>query len=210
MAKKYSYIQDLIFSSLFFLLVGLVIASVVMWVPLMYKTVSGFQGGPVDGTDPVLVQIFTNLMQAYTTASEQVKALGVDSMEIEGTTMGQYLETQMAGLQTLAQTCSATICTNEQIKNPTLLTAYKTANTVGGLGLPDITFDTLAAGPPSIPAAAPATMPDATQPPDTQPPDTQLPPAQMPASLMGQPSLGQPSLDDCKKYYSCSISTTMN
>ena len=196
--------QDLTFSTLFFLLVGLVIVSVVMWVPLIiYKTVSGFQGGPIDGTDPVLVQIFTNLIQAYTTASEQVKALGVESTEIEGTTLDQFLQTQITGLQTLAQTCSAVICTDEQIKNPSLLTGYKTANTVGSLGLPDITFDTLAAGPPTVIAAA--AMPDATQPSDTQLPDTQLPPVQMPASVMGQPSL-----DDCKKYYSCSISTTMN
>ena len=199
MPPKYSYIQDLTFSTLFFLLVGLVIVSVVTWIPLIiYKTVSGFQSGPIDGTDPVLVQIFTNLMQAYTTASEQVKALGVESTEIEGTTLDQFLQTQITGLQTLAQTCSAVICTDEQIKNPSLLTGYKTANTVGSLGLPDITFDTLAAGPPTVIAAA--AMPDATQ-----PPDTQLPPVQMPASVMGQPSL-----DDCKKYYSCSISTTMN
>lgn len=201
MPPKYSYIQDLTFSALFFLLVGLVIASVVMWVPLMYKTVSGFQGGPADGTDPLLVQIFTNLMQAYTTASEQVRALGVESTEIEGTTLDQFLQTQITGLETLAQTCSTTICTDEQLKNPSLLTGYKTANTVGSLGLPDITFDTLAAGPPTVIA-----MPDATQ----QQPDTQLPPVQMPASLMGQPSLGQPSLDECKRYYSCSISTNMN
>ena len=202
MPPKYSYIQDLIFSGLFFLLVGLVIASVVIVAPLMYKTVSGFQGG----TDPALVQIFTNLMQAYTTASQQVRVFGVESMEIEGTTMSQYLETQITALQTLAQTCSTTICTDEQIKNPSLLTAYKTANMVGGLGLPDRTFETLAAGPPSVPEA----VADATQ-----PPDTQLPAAQMPASVMGQPSLGQPSLgqpslDECKKYYSCSISTNMN
>jgi hypothetical protein len=195
MPPKYSYIQDFTFSTVFFLLVGLVIASVVMWVPLMYKTVSGFQGGPVDGTDPVLVQIFTNLMKAYTTASEQVRALGVESTEIEGTTLDQFLQTQITGLQTLAQTCSTTICTDEQLKNPSLLTGYKTANTVGSLGLPDITFDTLAAGPPTV-----IVMPEATQ-----QPDTQLPPVQIPASLMGQPSL-----DDCKKYYSCSISTNMN
>jgi hypothetical protein len=196
MPPKYSYIQDLTFSALFFLLVGLVIASLVMWVPLMYKTVSGFQGGPADGTDPLLVQIFTNLMQAYTTASEQVRTLGVESTEIEGTTLDKFLQTQIIGLQTLAQTCSAVICTDEQLKNPSLLIGYKTANTVGSLGLPDITFDTLAAGPPTVIA-----MPDATQ----QQPDTQLPPVQMPASVMGQPSL-----DECKKYYSCSISTNMN
>ena len=195
MPPKYSYIQDLTFSALFFLLVGLVIASLVMWVPLIYKTVSGFQGGPADGTDPVLVQIFTNLMKAYTTASEQVRALGVESTEIEGTTLDQFLQTQITGLETLAQTCAAVICTDEQLKNPSLLTGYKTANTVGSLGLPDITFDTLAAGPPTV-----ITMPDATQ-----QPDTQLPPVQMPASVMGQPSL-----DECKKYYSCSISTNMN
>lgn len=204
MPPKYSYIQDLTFSTLFFLLVGLVIVSVVTWIPLIiYKTVSGFQSGPIDGTDPTLVQIFTNLMKAYTTASEQVRALGVESTEIEGTTLDQFLETQITGLQTLAQTCSAVICSDEQIKNPSLLTGYKTANTVGSLGLPDITFDTLAAGPPTVIAVA-------TVPETTQPPDTQLPPVQMPASVMGQPSQGQPSLDDCKKYYSCSISTTMN
>lgn len=176
MPPKYSYIQDLIFSGLFFLLVGLiivsVIASVVIVAPLMYKTVSGFQGG----TDPALAQIFMNLMQAYTTASEQVRVFGVESMEIEGTTMGQYLETQITALQMLAQTCSTTVCTDEQIKNPSLLTAYKTANMVGGLGLPDITFETLATGPPTVPEA----VADATQ-----PPDTQLPAAQMPASVMG-------------------------
>ena len=207
MPPKYSYIQDLIFSGLFFLLVGLVIASVVIVAPLMYKTVSGFQGG----TDPALAQIFMNLIQAYTTASQQVRVFGVESMEIEGTTMSQYLETQITALQTLAQTCSTTVCTDEQIKNPSLLTAYKSANMVGGLGLPDITFETLAAGPPSVPEA----VADATQ-----PPDTQLPAAQMPASVMGQPSPGQPSLgqpspgqpslDECKKYYSCNISTNMN
>ena len=195
MPPKYSYIQDLTFSTLFFLLVGLVIVSVVTWIPLIiYKTVSGFQSG----TDPTLVQIFTNLMKAYTTASEQVRALGVESTEIEGTTLDQFLETQITGLQTLAQTCSTTICTDEQLKNPSLLTGYKTANTVGSLGLPDITFDTLAAGPPTVIAVA-------TVPETTQPPDTQLPPVQMPASVMGQPSL-----DDCKKHYTCSISTTMN
>ena len=204
MPPKYSYIQDLIFSGLFFLLLGLIIASVVIVAPLMYKTVSGFQGG----TDPALAQIFMNLMQAYTTASQQVRVFGVESMEIEGTTMSQYLETQITALQTLAQTCSTTVCTDEQIKNPSLLTAYKSANMVGGLGLPDITFETLAAGPPSVPEAV--AVPNATQ-----PPDTQLPAAQMPASVMGQPSLGQPSpgqpsLDECKKYYSCSISTNMN
>ena len=211
MPPKYSYIQDLIFSGLFFLLVGLVIASVVIVAPLMYKTVSGFQGG----TDPALAQIFMNLIQAYTTASQQVRVFGVESMEIEGTTMSQYLETQITALQTLAQTCSTTVCTDEQIKNPSLLTAYKSANMVGGLGLPDITFETLATGPPSVPEAAAAPVPNATQ-----PPDTQLPAAQMPASVMGQPSPGQPSLgqpspgqpslDECKKYYSCNISTNMN
>jgi hypothetical protein len=36
-------------------------------------------------------------------------------------------------------------------------------------------------------------------------PDTQLPPAQMPASVMEKPSL-----EECKKHYTCSISTTMN
>ena len=36
-------------------------------------------------------------------------------------------------------------------------------------------------------------------------PDTQLPPAQMPASVMGKPTL-----EECKKHYTCSISTTMN
>ena len=202
MPPKYSYIQDLIFSGLFFLLVGLVIASVVIVAPLMYKTVSGFQGG----TDPALAQIFMNLMQAYTTASQQVRVFGVESMEIEGTTMSQYLETQITALQTLAQTCSTTVCTDEQIKNPSLLTAYKSANMVGGLGLPDITFETLAAGPPSVPEA----VPNVTQPPDTQLPAAQMPASVMPASVMGQPSLGQPSLDECKKYYSCSISTNMN
>ena len=204
MPPKYSYIQDLIFSGLFFLLVGLVIASVVIVAPLMYKTVSGFQGG----TDPALAQIFMNLIQAYTTASQQVRVFGVESMEIEGTTMSQYLETQITALQTLAQTCSTTVCTDEQIKNPSLLTAYKSANMVGGLGLPDITFETLATGPPSVPEAV--AVPNATQPPDTQLPAVQMPASVMPASVMGQPSLGQPSLDECKKYYSCNISTNMN
>jgi len=36
-------------------------------------------------------------------------------------------------------------------------------------------------------------------------PDTQLPPAQMPASVMGKPTL-----EECKKHYTCSISTIMN
>ena len=52
-----------------------------------------------------------------------------------------------------------------------------------------------------------ATQPEmqATQPGMQGGPDTQLPPAQMPASVMGKPTL-----EECKKHYTCSISTTMN
>jgi hypothetical protein len=42
-----------------------------------------------------------------------------------------------------------------------------------------------------------------------QQPDTQLPPVQMPASLM-KTGYTRPSLDECKKHYTCGISTTMN
>jgi hypothetical protein len=40
-------------------------------------------------------------------------------------------------------------------------------------------------------------------------PDTQLPPVQMPASVMNN-GYTRPSLDECKKHYTCGISTTMN
>ena len=42
-----------------------------------------------------------------------------------------------------------------------------------------------------------------------QQPDTQLPPVQMPASVMNN-GYTRPSLDECKKHYTCGISTTMN
>jgi hypothetical protein len=61
----------------------------------------------------------------------------------------------------------------------------------------------------------PQPQPDMQMPqpqPDMQmqpPPDTQLPPVQMPASVMNN-GYTRPSLDECKKHYTCGISTTMN
>ena len=198
MARKYTVLQDVIFSTIFYTLSLAVIVAIVaaIVVPIMFTVkISGFQSGPALGTDPTLVQIFTNTMTAYNNAITQVAKMGVGSTPIEGTTLDKYLENQLTVLQGLAQTCSATVCTDAQIKDPSLLDAYTKANAAGGLGLPDITFDTLAA--PADAGAADA----------TQAPDTQLPPAQMPASVLTQGS--QPSLDDCKKYYTCSVSATM-
>jgi len=123
MPPKYSYIQDLTFSALFFLLVGLVIASVVMWVPLMYKTVSGFQ----DAQPEMLIP------QPDMQATQPDMQMPQPDMQMPQPDM----QMSQPGMQ-------------------------------GG-------------------------------------PDTQLPPAQMPASVMGKPTL-----EECKKHYTCSISTTMN
>ena len=171
------------------LLLILLVAAALAAVVLFYRQIDGFQDAATPGTDPTLIQIFTNTMTAYNNAISQVATMGVGSTPIEGTTLDKYLQNQMAVLQALAETCSTTICTDAQIKDPSLLDAYAKANAAGGLGLPDISFDTLAE-------------------PATQAPDTQLPPAQMPASVLTQDS--QPSLDDCKKYYTCTVSATMN
>lgn len=196
---KYSLLQAITIQS-FILFVGLAILTAFVILPVfgVYKSVSGFQNDSTSGTDPTLVQIFMNLMTAYNNAKSKVTELGVESTPIEGTTLDKYLENQIASLQTLGQTCSSSVCTDAQLKDPNLLVAYTKANAAGSLGLPDITFDTL-----SVSSVTDAKV----TPGATAPPDTQLPPAQMPASILTHGS--QPSLDECKKYYTCSISANM-
>jgi hypothetical protein len=188
MAKNYTW-----------LLVGLVVVALAI---LYYTRSEGFQDAPSSssaGTDPALIEIFANLNAAYALAAAQIANMGVQSTPVQITTLDKYIEEQMMALQALGQKCSTVTCTEVEIKDPELLTAYTTANTLGALGLPAITFDTLAEGPPVLAASE-----DTVQPSATQAPVTQLPAAQMPASV-----LAQPSLEECKKYYSCSISTNM-
>jgi hypothetical protein len=166
---------------------------------LFYRQTEGFQGA----TDPVLVKIFENLLESYNTAIAKMNAMGAQSKPVEGTTMEQFLKNQLAAIQKLGELCSTTVCTDQQIKDPSLLTAYKTANTVGQLGLPDITFETLASDSTEAP---PMTDAAAATPSNAGGPDTQLPPAQMPAAVMNGT---KPSLDECKKHYTCSVAATM-
>ena len=183
----------------------LVLVLIALFAGLVFlsRQTDGFQDG-APATDLALIKIFENLLESYNTALGKVSAMGIQSKPIEGTTLEKLLQDQMAALQKLGESCSTSPCSDEQIKDPNLLTAYRTANTVGELGLPDITFETLAVDSPdaSGTSTAPPPAPDSTQ-----APDTQLPPAQMPASVLTQGS--KPSLDDCKKHYTCSVSATM-
>ena len=184
MAKKYTLI-----------LILAVVLGLAAFV-LFYRQTDGFQDG---GTDPSLIKIFANLLETYNMVLGKVTALGIQSRPIEGTTLENYLRDQLATLQKLGESCSTTVCTEEQIKDPSFLTAYNKANTVGELGLPDISFETLAVDSPDASGGAAGQQPDGA-------PDTQLPPAQMPASVIAG---SKPSLDDCKKHYTCNISANM-
>jgi hypothetical protein len=193
MAKKYTLIV--------ILAVVLGLAAFV----LFYRQTDGFQDG---ATDPTLIKIFGNLLETYNMVLGKVTEMGIQSRPVEGTTLENYIRDQLATLQKLGETCSTTICTEAQIKDPNLLTAYRTANTVGELGLPDISFETLAVDSPDASGGAAVQQPEGAAPePSTQAPDTQLPAAQMPASVLTQGS--KPSLDECKKHYTCNISANM-
>ena len=161
-----------------------------------YTPTEGFQ----DRTDSELVKILTNLMQSYMGLSSKIKTMGIESKEIEGTTLGQFVQNQIDALQELAKNCSENKCTDKEIKDPMLLDVYNSANAAGEIGFPQITFESLAV------ESADAQVSSEMEQSDMGQPETQLPAAQMPASVI---SSTKPSLDECKKHYRCSISTNM-
>jgi len=163
----------------------------------VYSTpTEGFQ----DRTDPMLMKIISNLMQSYMGLSSKIKDMGIESREIEGTTLEQFVKNQIDKISMIGQKCSQNLCSEGEIKDPTFLSVYNSANAFGELGLPEISFESLAVDSP--PSQASSEMPQAAQ----TGPETQLPAAQMPASIL---SSSKPSLDECKRHYKCSISTNM-
>jgi len=166
----------------------------------VYSTpTEGFQ----DRTDPMLMKIISNLMQSYMGLSSKIKDMGIESKEIEGTTLEQFVKNQMDKISMIGQKCSQNLCSEGEIKDPTFLSVYNSANAFGELGLPEITFESLAVDSP--PSQASSEMSQAGQGAQAAP-QTQLPAAQMPASIL---SSSKPSLDECKRHYKCSISTNM-
>jgi len=186
MMKKYTW-----------LIVAVITLLLSIGVAFVYSTPSeGFQ----DRTDSELVKILTNLMQSYMGLSSKIKTMGIESKEIEGTTLGQFVQNQIDALQELAKNCSKNRCTDKEIKDPILLDVYNSANAVGELGFPEISFESLAV------ESADAQMGSEEVDKVYNTPETQLPAAQMPASVI---SSSKPSLDECKRHYKCSISTNM-
>lgn len=200
MAAKYTWLIIAIITLLFSFMFAFV----------YYTPTEGFQ----DKTDPELIKIIQNLFKSYMGLSSKIKAMGVESKEIEGTTLDKFVETQMNSITTIGKNCTENICTDEQIKNPEFLRVYNAANALGELGLSEITFDTLVVAPvdgsssseqsQQQPAQGQAAQEQPTQ--GQMGPETQLPAAQMPASVI---SSSVPSLDACKKHYKCNISTNM-
>lgn len=173
----------------------------------VYSTpTEGFQ----DRTDPMLLKIVENLFNSYTSLSSKIKDMGIESREIEGTTLEQFIKNQMDKISTLGQRCSQNLCTEAEIKDPSLLSLYNSANAIAETGLPEVTFESLAVD--SLPSQVSSEMSQAGQAAQVSSempqagPETQLPAAQMPASVI---SSSKPSLDECKRHYRCNISTNM-
>ena len=163
----------------------------------VYSTpTEGFQ----DKTDPMLLKIIQNLFKSYTALTSKIKSMGIESKEIEGTTLDKFVQVQMDNISMIGQRCSENLCTEAEIKNPSFLSVYNSANTVGEIGFPEISFESLAVE--SADAEVTSEVAQAKQ----AAPETQLPAAQMPASVI---SSSKPSLDECKRHYRCNISTNM-
>jgi hypothetical protein len=196
MTKKYTWLVIAILTLLFSFIFAYV----------YYTPTEGFQ----DKTDPMLLKIIQNLFKSYTGLSSKIKAMGIESKEIEGTTLDQFVQNQMDRISTTGQRCSENTCTEQEIKDPTFLSVYNSANAAGEIGFPQITFESLAVE--SADAQVTSEMPQAGQAAQANSemaqtgPETQLPAAQMPASVI---SSTKPSIDECKKHYRCSISTNM-
>jgi hypothetical protein len=173
----------------------------------VYSTpTEGFQ----DTTDPMLIKMISNLMKSYMELNSKIKDMGIESREIEGTTLEQMVKNQMEKISMLGQKCSQNLCTEAEIKDPSFLSLYNSANAIGETGLPEITFESLAVdSSPSQVSSEMSQTGQAAQASSEMPqagPETQLPAAQMPASVI---SSSKPSLDECKRHYRCNISTNM-
>lgn len=178
------------------LIVAIILLLLSIGVAFVYYTpTEGFQ----DKTDPMLILLLSNLLKSYMGLSSKIKDMGIESKEIEGTTLDKFVQYQIDTLQELGKKCFENPCTEEEIKNPSFLSVYNSANAFGEIGLPEISFESIA-----IESADAQVSSEMEQ--SEMGPETQLPAAQMPASVI---SSTKPSLDECKKHYRCNISTNM-
>jgi len=128
----------------------LIVGVLVVAAFFFYRQREGFQNE--SNIDPKLAAtILVNLSKAYVMASERIKKLGVNKQAEEGSATSELLLNQTNAIQDVVKKCKSGNCTEADIKNPEFIRVYNEIDEIAELGLPEISFESLAIGPPEMP-----------------------------------------------------------
>jgi len=138
MAKKHSV----------FLVVFLVVLVGAILIFSFSKNVDGFSSTPTKNP----VKLLSNLLAAYHLAYYQAIAHSINGKKVQGKRLDELLDMNMTSIVAKIEKCKtdASGCTIENVSDVNYLITYSVANTVGVLGLPAISYDSLALGPPKL------------------------------------------------------------